>query len=250
MHMKSAAYALGVEAGYKQGVGLPDRIFHKIASRTGFPAGKIKEAFEKAAINWGALLMGGAAGAGAYQIGKKLLGPGQATNPVQIDPRHQQMVEGTQYNQGVSRDLQAAQGSFGPAANPMGKAGSFGQHAMSALKGSPVGGIFNHSKSPKKKAEGAVSSESQNKIAGFWGTAAGGLAGGLVGGIPGAIGGAALGNSIGNAVGGTGQVKNPISLDPYHRRLVNTTMYNQGLSRDLQAARGAFAPAANPFGNS
>ena len=39
-------------------------------------------------------------------------------------------------------------------------------------------------------------------------------------------------------------------LSPFHRDLRNQTMYNQQLSRDLQGLRGAFAPAANPFGNS
>lgn len=220
MHTKSAAYALGVKAGYTQNIGLPDRVFTKIAGLTGFAPQDIKQVFlEKAAVNWGALLVGGAAGAGAAALGKNMLG-GRVGNPVAMDPQHKKMTDATMYNQGMSRDLQAAQGSFGAAPNPMGKTGS------------------------------ALSKESGQKIAGFWGTAAGGLAGGLVGGIPGAIGGAALGNSIGNSLGGGGQVKNPIQLDPYHKRLVNTTMYNQGLSRDLQAARGAFAPAANPFGNS
>lgn len=223
--MKSAAYALGVKAGYQQNIGLPDRIFYKIASRTGFNPAEIKQVFlEKSAIDWGKMLMpagvGMAAGAGAYQLGKGLLGGGQATNPVALDPKHKQMVDATTYNQGLSRDMQGAQGAFGAAPNPMGKTGS------------------------------ALSKESASKVAGFWG----GLAGGVLGaplGLGGMAGGAALGSAIGDKVsGGGGQVKNPVALDPYHKRLVNTTMYNQGLSRDLQAARGAFAPAANPFGNS
>lgn len=222
MHMKSAAYALGVKAGYTNNIGLPDRIFHKIASRTGFDPGEIKQVFlEKSAINWGQMLvpgaLGAAAGAGAVGLGK-LIG-GKATNPTALDPQHKQMVNATSYNQGLSRDMQGAQGSFSAAANPMGKASS-------------------------------LSKASAAKVAGFWGGLAGGAAGLALGGPLGAVAGAAGGSALGDKIGGPGQAKNPVSLDPYHKRLVNSTMYNQGLSRDLQAARGAFAPAANPFGNS
>ena len=85
----------------------------------------IKSALDKQAkIPWLPLLAGGAVGAYALpKLYKYLMGGDpqapKVENEQDMDPAHQQMRRMTMYNQGLSRDLQGAKGSFGAAPSPM-----------------------------------------------------------------------------------------------------------------------------------
>jgi len=86
----------------------------------------IKSALSKQAkgFPWAPALAGGAAGAYLLpKLYKYLMGGDpqapKVENEQDMDPAHQQMRRMTMYNQGLSRDLQGAKGSFGAAPSPM-----------------------------------------------------------------------------------------------------------------------------------
>ena len=205
---------LGFLQGYTSAIMPPEAVFQKLASKTCIDVNLIKAAYiEKKAIGpLGALGIGAGAGIGLpalYQGLRSVLYGYRKPDQV-LSPLHRDIANSAMYNQGFSRDLQAIRGAFAPADNPLGKSGSF---VKKALMGSMMGGA------------------------------------GL-----GMLGGAGVGAAAGMAIPAlykmfSGYHKPNQRLSPMHKDIANSTMYNQGFSRDLQAIRGSFAPAANPFGN-
>jgi len=127
--MNKQAFELGLCMGYASTVMPTNEAFEKSAVATGLKAADVKRAYvEKIAAPWLPMLAGAAGlGLGAYAIPRMyrwaMGGDPQAPNIEQeqrMDPFHQQLRRQTMYNQGLSRDLQAARGAFAPAANPFG----------------------------------------------------------------------------------------------------------------------------------
>jgi len=128
--MNKQAFELGLCVGYASAVMPTNEAFEKSASVTGFKAADVKRAYvEKVALPWLPMLAGGAGMALGSHVLPRMYrwamgGDPQAPkveNEQTMDPFHQQLRRQTMYNQGLSRDLQAARGAFAPAANPFGQ---------------------------------------------------------------------------------------------------------------------------------
>lgn len=238
MPTKTAAFALGATNGYFSHIMPPDRVFQKIASKTGFNKEMVKQAYlHKKAINWKALLTAGGLGLGGamaipalYRWATRAPAIGEE---VQRDPAMDQVGRMAARNLQNSTYLQGIRGAFAPAESPWGKTGS-------------------------------LSKTSSEKISGFWGGLAGGIGGAFLGGPWGAMGGAAAGSAAGDAVSnwwnkpaakpgapaaddGTALAQEPSKRYQQIGGLASRNMQN---SQYLQGIRGAFAPAPNPWGNS
>jgi hypothetical protein len=213
----SPAARLGFMQGFAASIVPPDEVFQKVASKTGINAAIVKQAY----INKVALSPLQAVGLGVgggfllpeawHGIKRLLYGyrqPDERKTPFHEDIRNQAM-----YNQQLSRDLQGVRGAFAPSESPFGKTGSLNKEAFWPALAMGAGAMA---------AAPHLWNAAKGAWHGLWGTG-------------------------GQGQGQGYQMPNQ-QLTPFHRDLRNMTMYNQMLSRDLQGVRGAFAPAANPFG--
>lgn len=140
MPTKTAAFALGATNGYFSHIMPPDRVFQKIASKTGFNKEMVKQAYlHKKAINWKALLTAGGLGLGGamaipalYRWATRAPAIGEE---VQRDPAMDQVGRMAARNLQNSTYLQGIRGAFAPAESPWGKTGSLSKTSSEKISG-------------------------------------------------------------------------------------------------------------------